>query len=259
MPVTGDYLFSVMFDSKSSAAQKISPGGSPPPAPPVSAEQTCEMAAMTASQQFEVLQQRRDYDRAFQAAADAARMQTNCAEQLKASPERFSMEMLAGSTLSRAADMAYGMGRYKQASEFATKANAIYSDLLAPSIDQNYGRFLTPNAKANVQANNDLLKRIARQESCTGDMAGSIRQLVLSQMPAGSTVNSIGVVQKYAVAIAFGPGGYAVRSFLLSNHGVWKILTSGGGAFDLAAYRHNGVPPGIATKLAASVACGGGG
>lgn len=252
-PVTGDYLLSVTFDPKGSPSP--TKGLSPAATPQISAGQTCQIAAMTASQQFGVLQQRRDYARAFQAAASAAQMQANCAAQFKTSPQRFSMEMLAGSTLSRAADLAYSLGRYQQARDFAKKANAIYGDLLAPSIDQNYGRFLTPNAKANVQANVDLLKRIDRQEQCTG-VSAPISSLVLKQMPSGSSVNSIGVAGDYAVAISFGPGGYAVRSFLLIKHKAWTILTSEGGAFDLATYRHNGVPSEVAAKLAAMAACG---
>ncbi len=211
---------------------------------------------MTASQQFEVLQQRRDYERAFQAANDAARMLMQCATQTK-SPERISLAMMAASTLSRAADVAFYVGRYRWARDFATRANAIYSDLLAPALEQNYGRFLTPNAKGNMQANDDLLKRITAQQRCAGDVSAPIKRLVLGEMPNGTTVPSVGVDGNYALAIAFGPGGYAVRTFLLVNHNGWKIRASEGGAFDLSAYRHNGVPAAVAAKLASSVACAG--
>lgn len=256
-PVTGDYMFSLTFDPNKNSPPSIARMPGAPTVPPSpSPEEACAMRAMAASQGFEILQQRRDYDRALQSAADAANMQSDCAAKIK-SPQRFSLEMVAGSTLSRAADLSFRLGRYRQARAFATRANSLYAQMLAPSVDQNYGRFLTPNAKANMQANNDLLQRIARREKCVGAASGPITRLVLSRMPAGSGVPRIGIAGNYAVAIAYGPGGYAVRSFLLVNQNGWKVRASEGGAFDLAAYQRNGVPASVASKLASSVACAG--
>ena len=255
-PVASQYLFSVTFDPKKppEPAPAFSPGARP--SPPT--EEACAMQAMASSQGFGVFEQRRDYERALQSAAVAATMQIGCAAKIK-SPERFSLEMVAGSTLSRAADLAFQLGRYQQARTFATRANSVYAQLLAPSIDQNYARFLTPNAKANMQANDDLLQRITRREKCVGDASAPIMALVLSRMPVGSSVPGIGVDGDYAVAIAYGPGGYAVRSFLLVNQNGWKVRASEGGALDLADYRRNGVPASVASKLASSVACAGSG
>ena len=85
---------------------------------------------------FDTGRQRRDYDRALQSVAEASSMQAGCAAKIK-SPQRFSLEMLAGSTLSRAADLAFQLGRYQQARTFATQANTLYAQMLLPSIDQN--------------------------------------------------------------------------------------------------------------------------
>jgi TonB family protein len=261
-PVAGDYMFRVTFDPERNWPPSLArmPGATPPsspsPYPSPSPEEACAMQVVGARWGFDTGRQRRDYDRALQSVAEASSMQAGCAAKIK-SPQRFSLEMLAGSTLSRAADLAFQLGRYQQARTFATQANTLYAQMLLPSIDQNYARFLTPNAKANLQANDDLLQRIARRETCVGSASAPITSLVLSRMPAGSSVPGIGVAGKYAVAIAYGPGGYAVRSFLLVNQGGWKVRASEGGAFDLAAYQRNGVPASIASKLASSVACAG--
>jgi TonB family protein len=73
--------------------------------------------------------------------------------------------------------------------------------------------------------------------------------LVRAKMPMGSTVRVITVSGAYAIVAAYGPGGYAARSYLLRNHNGWKVLTSEGGAFDLATLQRYGVPLSVAQTL----------
>lgn len=216
----------------------------------------CVSIGYPPSQEYDILVQRRDYQRALEIAGKDSAQQLDCAQQMHNAPGRFALEQGAASTLSRAADLAFSVGRYSTARAFATRANAVFQRILPDAASSWYPPMTVGNIRANMQANTDLLVRIAQSYSSCGSVdTGAIARLVLGDMPAGSTVHSVTTVGAYATAIAFGPDGTAVRSFLLMRTGDWTIVHSEGGAFDMALFQLYHIPASVAAQLAATREC----
>lgn len=252
--VTADAAVTFFFDPKAPTSSRIVPvpGPTPGPSPP-----PCVNSSFGAASGVNVLIRRGDYDRAIQMARQSSAADMSCARSVPPSLlQRTSLEMSAAETLSQVADLAYKLGRTRIAREFAINADAIYNELLSHQNAQNSSTYTNEYIRANLQANIDLLHQLSQASPCGNHTDRSkVAQLVLSQMPPRSGIQRVVIAGNYATALAYNPGGYAARSFLLKKQSVWLVLTSEGGAFALSTYQRYHIPASVIPKLSAPGPC----